>query len=103
MPYLITFAWYPPSIANKVAERYLETLQKFPVPSIIKRVVPAASASSKEGIEVINVDEIKKEDLWEAMNYLDIFMLEFRDIEGVRFHIRSFGTVSEGLKNIGMG
>ena len=103
MPYLITFAWYPPSQANKVAQRYLDTLKKLPVPPIIKRLVPAASASTKEGIEVVNVDEVKKEDLWEASNYLSKFMLEFRDIEGTRYHIRQFATIAEGLKMIGLG
>ena len=103
MPYLITFTWYPPSQAKKVAQRYLDSLKKLPVPPIIKRLVPAATASTKEGFEVLNVDEVKKEDLWEANNYLSKFMLEFQDIEGVRFHIRNFSTIAEGLKLIGMG
>ena len=103
MPYLITFAWYPPSQANKVAQKYLDALKKLPVPSIIKRVVPAATSSTKEGIEVVIVDEVKKEDLWEASNYLSTFMLEFRDIEGVRYHVRQFGEIAESLKMIGFG
>jgi hypothetical protein len=103
MPYLITFTWYSPSQANKVAQRYLDTLKKLPVPPIIKRLVPAATASTKEGFEVVNVDEVKKEDLWEASDYLSKFMLEFRDIESVRYHIRQFATIAEGLKMIGLG
>ena len=103
MPYLITFVWYPPSQANKVAQKYLDTLKKLPVPPIIKRIVPAATSSTKEGIEVVNVDEVKKEDLWEASNYLSKFMMEFRDIEGVRYHVRHFGDVAESLKIIGFG
>jgi len=103
MPYIITFVWYPPSKIKQVVERYLEAVKKMPVPSIIKRLVLAASASTKEGIEVVNVDEVKKEDMWEGTNYNSRFMLEFQDIEGVRYHIRSFGTLQESLKDIGMG
>jgi len=103
MPYLITFVWYPPSQANKVAQKYLDALKKFPVPPIIKRLVPAASSSTKEGTEIVNVDQVKKEDFWEASNYLSKFMLEFRNIEGVRYQVRHFGEVAEALKMIGLG
>jgi len=103
MPYIICFVWYPLTKTKQVTERYLETIKKMPVLSIIKRIVLAASSATKEGIEVINVDEVKKEDMWEGTNYNSRFMLEFQDIEGVRYHIRSFGTLQESLKDIGMG
>ena len=102
MPYLITFVWYPPDKANQIAQRYLENLQKYPVPSYIKRVVPAASSSSKEGIEVINIDEVKQEDVGKALEYVAKFMIASRDIEGYRYYTRIFYTISEGLKFIGM-
>ena len=103
MPYIITFAWYPLTAIKPVAEKYLETIKIMPVPSIIKRLVLAASSATIEGIEIINVDEVKKEDMWEGTNYNTRFMLEFKDIEGVRFNIRSFSTLAEGMKDIGMG
>lgn len=103
MPYIITFVWYPLTATKQVTERYLETIKKMPVPSIIKRLVLAASAATKEGIEVINVDEVKKEDFWEGTNYNSKFLMEFKDIEGVRFHVRNFSTLPEGLKILGMG
>ncbi|MFW9940555.1 MAG: hypothetical protein ACFFFT_05905 [Candidatus Thorarchaeota archaeon] len=103
MPYLISFVWYPLSQSDTVAQRYLEMLQKLPVISSIKRIVPAATAATKEGIEAIVVDEVKREDLGEANDYLSRFLIEFRDIEGFNFHIRSFSTVSEALAYVGMG
>lgn len=103
MPYIVIFASYPPYLANKVAEKYLEVLQKYPVPSYMKRPIPAASAATKEGIEVINFDEVKEEDLGKGADYLGKSMLEFRDIKEFRWDIRIFSTISEALKNIGMG
>ena len=103
MPYVIITSWYPAHLAKTVAQRYLEALQKLPVPSTIKRLVPAASTSTKEGIIVINVDEVKREDLGDVMDYAGKFMVEFHDIEGFRYETKVFSTVSEGLKNIGLG
>ncbi|NVM29810.1 MAG: hypothetical protein HWN65_13280 [Candidatus Helarchaeota archaeon] len=103
MPYVVTFCWYPPTVTEKVAQKYLENLQKNPVPSYIKRVVPAANAAVKEGTEIFNVDEVKSKDLGEAFEYINTFMLEFEEFEGFTWTIRIFSTVAEGLKRIGMG
>jgi predicted ester cyclase len=103
MPYLITYTWYPPALANNVAQRYLEVLQKYPIPSYIKRLVPAANSSGKDGLEALNIDEVKEADLGKAMTYMTTAMVEFRDIEGFRYEIRIFLTVVEGLKLLGMG
>ncbi len=101
MPYVVTFSWYPPSLADAVAQRYLETLQKYPIISSIKRIVPAAVSSSKEGIEVFIVDEVKQEDLGKAIDYHAKFLVEFFDIEGFRYHIRPFNTITEAMGYIG--
>jgi len=103
MPYVVSFAWYPPSQSNKVAQRYLETLQKYPVISSIKRIVPVAVASTKEGIEVMVVDDVKREDIGEVVDYNSQFLVEFRDIEGFRYHVNIFSTVGEAMGYIGMG
>ena len=95
--------WYPPHLVTKVAQKYLDSLQKLPIPSTIKRVVPAASTSSPSGIIVLNVDEVKQEDLGAAMDYIGKFMIEFYEIEGFRYEAKVYSTISEGLQNIGMG
>ncbi len=100
MPYVVSFTWYPPSLANTVAQRYLETLQKYPIISSIKRIVPAAVSSTKEGIEVFIVDEVKREDLGDVLDYAGKFMVEFYEIEGFRYEINVYSTISEALKNI---
>ena len=102
MPYIISFVWYPLSQANVVSEKYLEMFQKLPVIPSIKRIVPAAVAATKEGIEAMVVDEVKREDLGEALEYIGKFLVEFRDIEGLRHQVRIFGTASEAMSYIGI-
>lgn len=101
LPYVVTFTWYPPSLSNTVAQRYLETIQKYPIISSIKRIIPAAIASTKEGIEGFVVDEVKREDVGEALDYGAKFLVEFHDIEGFRYHIRTFSTLNEAMEYIG--
>ena len=101
LPYVVSFTWYPPSASDIVAKRYLETLQKYPVISSIKRLVPAAVAATKEGIEAFVVDEVKREDMGEALDYGAKFLVEFQDIEGFRYQIRTFSTVTEAMAYIG--
>jgi hypothetical protein len=103
MPYILTECWYPAHLDQKVAQRYLETLQKMPIPSIIKRLVPAASTTSKKGIEVVNIDDVKNKDLGEGLEYAHDFMAKFHDIEGFKYQVRVLSTVSEALKRIGVG
>lgn len=103
MPYVISFTWFPPSLSNTVAQRYLETLQKYPLISSINRVIPGAIASTKEGIEVMIIDEVKGEDLGEVLEYSTKFLVEFRNIEGLRYHIRVFNTLNEAMGYIGIG
>lgn len=88
-------------MANEVAQRYLETLQKYPLISSIKRVIPAAVSSTKEGLEVFLVDEVKRENVGEAMDYAAKFLVEFFDIEDFRYQIRVYNTLNEAMAYIG--
>ncbi|NVM27488.1 MAG: hypothetical protein HWN65_01490 [Candidatus Helarchaeota archaeon] len=103
MPIIITICWYPPGIAEQVAQRYLELLQKSPVPDVVKRLVLPCSTSTPEGIEVVTVDEVKSKDMGAAWEYGDKFLIAFRDIEGFRWQKTVYNTITEGLKLIGMG
>ena len=103
MPYIITTCWYPPDLLNEVVKVYLEALQKQPVPSYIKRVVPAAGTSGRTGLKVINVDEVKQEDMGKALDYIADFMMNFNNIKGFRYATKTYATISETLKRLGMG
>ena len=101
IPYIVSTTWYPLNLANTVAQRYLETMQKYPIISEIKRVVPAAVATNRKGIKVFVVDEIKREDTGKASDYLAKFLIEFRDIEGFNYKTRILSTLNEAMAYIG--
>ncbi len=101
IPYIVSFTWYPPSLANAITQRYLETLQKYPIISSIKRIVPAAVSSTKEGLEVFLVDEVKREAVGEALDYISKFLVAFFDIEDFRYQIRVYNTLNEAMAYIG--
>jgi hypothetical protein len=103
MPLVVVFSRYPPNLADKVAKKYLEMLQKMPVPDYVRRLVPAASDVKEDGVNVINIDEIKKDKLGDAIEYASKFMLGFREIEGFSWSIETWATISEALSYIGMG
>ncbi|MFW9969026.1 MAG: hypothetical protein ACFFDF_02420 [Candidatus Odinarchaeota archaeon] len=103
MPYIITYLWFPPRLSDAAAQRYLETIQKYPLISSIKRVIPAAIAGEKEGIEVMVIDEVKTKDLGEALAYIGKFVVEFRNIEGITYETRVVNTLNEAMGLIGKG
>lgn len=84
-PYILTYLWFPPNLSDTVAQRYLETIQKYPLISSIKRLIPAAITSDKECVEVLVIDEVKRKDLGEGMEYAGKLIVEYRNIEGLRY------------------
>ena len=104
MPYVITRCWYPNHIADDVIKKYLEVIQKYPPDeSIAKPVVPAAGTSTREGIEVLSVDEVKRQRIGDALERSVVFMTEFRNIPGFNYEIKTWSTVEEALARMGLG
>ena len=101
MPYIITTLWFPPHLSDAAAQRYLETIQKLPLIPIIKRPIPGAITSDKEGITTMVIDEVKRKDLGEAMEYIGKFVVEFRNIEGLRYQVKTVNTLSEAMTLVG--
>ena len=104
MPYIITRCWYPHHIADVVAKKYLEVMEKNPPDeSISKTIVPAAVTSSKKGLEVLAINQVEREKVGEALNRDARMMAEFRKIEGFNYETKSWATVEEALETIGLG
>ena len=104
MPYVMTRCWYPNHIADEVARKYLEVMQKYPPDeSIAKPVIPAAVTATKEGIEVLSVDEAEKQKIGDALERSVVFMTEFRNISGFNYEIKTWSMVEEALARIGLG
>ena len=61
MPYIIIRCWYPNHLADDVAKKYLETMEKFPPDeSLVKTVVPAAIQTTKKGVQSITIGEVER-------------------------------------------
>ena len=103
MPYLVTKSTYPSDIATKVAERYFEALQKYPVDeNLVKELVPAAVKSTNQGLKVTGFWEVKKGKLEGALKRLTDFMVMFQTIPGFEYTIDINWSVEEALGMLGM-
>jgi len=103
MPYLVTTSTYPSDIATKVAERYFEALQKYPVDeNLVKELAPAAVKSTNQGLRVMNVQEVKEGKLEGALKRLTDFMVMFQTIPGFEYTIEINWKVEEALAMLGM-
>ena len=103
MPYIIGTAWYPPNKAEEVAKKYLEIVQKIPFKPFEKLVIPACSVSTKDGLRVLVIVEVKRENVGESLNLSAQRYLMAANIEGFRYDIRTGTTLQEGLEALGMG
>jgi hypothetical protein len=103
MPYLVTTSTYPSDIATKVAERYFEALQKYPVDEkLVKEIVPAAVKSTNQGLKVMGVQEVKEGKLEGALKRVTNFMVMFQTIPGFEYTIEINWSVEEALGMLGM-
>jgi hypothetical protein len=103
MPYLITRCWYPNHLVDEVAKKYMENLEKYPPDeSVSKTIVPAAVSATKKGIEVISIEEVERQKLGDALEREALFMAEYRNINGFRYETKTWATVEEAMKYIGM-
>ncbi len=103
MPYIFTTSWYPTDKSNEVAKRYFEMLEKFPPDeSLGELIVPAAVTTTKQGVKVMVVSEVKEGKLEEALTYTGNQMAMFQDIVGFEYATRVYSLVTEALAMIGM-
>jgi hypothetical protein len=103
MPYIVTRAWYPPSKSDETVKKYLEVLEKYPFDeSLGKQVVPVAGTVSKDGNEVLVIVEVEIPKVGEALEWVKRFMIEFRNIEGYTYEVKTWATAEEGLARLGV-
>ena len=104
MPSIITRCWYPHHLADVVAKKYLEVMEKNPPDETLsKTIIPAAVTSSKDGLETLTIDEVERPKVGQALNRDALIMAEFRNIEGFNYEIKSWAKVEEALESIGLG
>ena len=104
MPYIIIHCRYPDHLADQVAKKYSEIMEKYQSDeSLVKTLVPVAVTATKNGIEAMTIEEVEKPNLGEALEQEVRFMTEYRRIEGFHYEIRVWSNLEEGMQNLGLG
>lgn len=103
MPYLITTSIYPTDKATEVAEKYFEIMQKYPVDeNVAIPVVPVAAKTTKQGLQVMVISEVKAGKLEEALDRAVNAMAMLNDVVGLEYTVDVYMTLAEGLATLGM-
>jgi hypothetical protein len=103
MPYIITTSKYPSHIQNKVGERYLEVIQKYPPDERLGNpVVPGAVKATQEGIKIMAIMEIPEEKFVEAYKRTGEVVAQYFDIEGFEASVDTYLTLEEAMATVGM-
>jgi hypothetical protein len=99
--YIIVKSLYPNNIAKEVTKVYVQMLTKYPDDASVNPPVLVVGGTF-QGIETINTQEVKKGKLDDAMALTVNRMVMFHDIPGFRYSIKSYLSVEEAIKAIGM-
>lgn len=103
MPYLVLFVKFPSHLANEVAKRFIESLQKFPDDdSLGETLIQSAVKIKQEGVNILTVTQVNEGKLEEALNNANNQIAFFLDIEGYEASLEVWGTVQESLAALGM-
>ena len=103
MPYILSTSLYPSHKAIEVAKKYLEALKKYPPDeTLANEVVPAAVKTTRQGIEVISIAEVKEGQLEAALRTVGSTYAMFQSIVGFEYSIDVYATVAEAMTTIGM-
>jgi hypothetical protein len=65
--------------------------------------VPAAVTSTKDGIEILSINEVESQRVGEAYNREIRMMVEFKGIEEFSYELKVWSKVDEALEMIGLG
>ena len=100
--YIIVTSTYPNDKAKEVANIYFKAMTKYPPDdSLGTPIVPVAIRATLQGIKVINISEVKKGRLEDAMAFAANRLAMFNDIEGYRYTIKTYMNLEEAMKTVG--
>lgn len=103
MPYIVSFVKYPSHRGPKIAQKYLEYLQKFPPDdSLGELIIPSAIKITDEGIRVLSVSRVKKGKFDEAWKLAIDQRAFFLEVEGYEGSVEVWATIEEALAAVGM-
>ena len=102
MVYIMTIFTYPPHKQAEVQKKFFEVSNKYPYDeSVAKRLVQMGVRGTKDGYEVIGINDIPEGKLTEAFNETSAALHEYSSIEGVRYEVRAYLSGEEAFKILG--
>lgn len=100
--YIIVTSTYPNNKAKEVADMFLKVMTKYPPDiNLGTPVVPAAIRTTLQGVKTLNISEIKKGKLEEALAFASKRLAMFNDIEGYRYTVKTYMNLEEAMQTIG--
>lgn len=102
MVMIVTESWYPTKVAQLVAQKYFEMMQKPIDESFGERVLLPILQQTKEGVHVIEVWGCKDDKIKDSLMALTKFNLPFAEIEGYHSSMNAYIDVTEAYSIIGM-
>ncbi|MFX0134851.1 MAG: hypothetical protein ACFFDN_14515 [Candidatus Hodarchaeota archaeon] len=102
MVLIVTTVLYPPGKAKDVGKKYIEVLKKFPPDRSIAKTVLVAARSTKDGIKVIGISDVKKGKYEETLMRAVQGQQEFTDIDGYTYEIETFLDITEAMPIVGL-
>lgn len=93
---------YPHKVANEVAKKYIEMVQKYPADPSLGEMLALGTRATLEGIKVISVGSIPKGKVEEVMLNLATQYQEYTSIEGFKWQVELLMDMAEAYKAIGM-
>lgn len=95
MPYIITRILYPSHKQNEVIKKYLGISSKYSSDESVLEQLCAPVNTFDKGVEVMGIYDVKEGKLEQALSYLQKFLYEFINIEGLEYSIRTWYTFEE--------
>ena len=101
--YIVTTSVYPNDKAKEVANIYFKAMTKYPPDgSLGIPIVPVAVLPTLQGIKTINISEVKKGQLEDALVFAANRLAMFNDIQGYRYELKTYMNLEEAMKTIDM-
>lgn len=101
--HLIATSVYPNDKSKEVVDIYLKAMAKYPDdPTVSTPIVPVGVHATLDGMQVINVYEVKKGKYEEAHALARNRLAMLQTIPGYRWKIDNYTNLEEALKTIGL-
>ncbi|MFX1329738.1 MAG: hypothetical protein ACFE91_16540 [Promethearchaeota archaeon] len=95
MPYIVATMWYPSHKQSDVIKQYLKIVKKYPADETLFKQLCAPVTTTKKGIKILSIWEVKEGKLEAALGRTARFYYEFINVEGCEYKIKVWYTFDE--------